>query len=681
MSRYRVSADIGGTFTDLVFCDVSTGEYKEAKVLSTPENLSDGIMNGISKVVKDFADIDFFVHGTTAGLNAVLERKGVKVALITTKGFKDVYEIARGNRKEMYNLSFKKIEPLITRNDVFEVEERILSDSLVETKLSESNVLDVIKEIKEKGYESIAVCLINAYLNPIHEVEIERIIEKKLPNIAVSLSHKIAREWREYERTSTTIMNAYIAPIVKNYLDFLEGRMSNTGFNESVYIMQSGGGVITSSVAKETPIQTLLSGPVGGAVGNMCISKTLNSKNLIGVDMGGTSYDVSLIIDGKPDVATETSLEGLPILTPMINIYTIAAAGGSIAWIEGGGLRVGPISAGANPGPACYGNGGKEPTITDANLVLGRIDPQGFLGGEKLLDKEEAIKAIKKVSDKLGLGVEETAEGICKIADAKMADAIKQITIRKGIDPRGFVLVSFGGAGSMHACLTADLLGIETILIPKMPGVFSAWGMLQSDIRLDTVRTVKSSLKNVSPTYIEEKYKEMVIEIASLLEKQNITDDQSEYHIIADMRYVGQEYTIRVPFENNIISESSLIKLSQDFHEFYHKIYGHSNQDGEVEMINLRLVGMGKLQKVQDQRTVDMSIANPTIKKEFKTIFDGKKYDSKIYSREYLKPGQKLIGPAIIEELSTTTVVPPNYEVTVDEYKNLVIKKWKRRQN
>jgi len=354
MGRYRVSADIGGTSTDLVFYDILTGDYKQGKILSTPPNLSDAIIEGINEKIDDYSQIDLFVHGTTAGLNAFLERKGARLALITTKGFKDVYEIGRGNRKEMYNLFFKKPVPLVKRNDVFEVEERILYDGIVETKLVKKSVLNIINEIKNRGYESIAVCLINAYVNPVHEIEIERIIKENLPDISISLSHKIAREWREYERTSTTVLNAYIAPIVQKYLEFLEERMSNKDFNKTIHIMQSGGGVITSSIAKETPIQTLLSGPVGGAMGNKTLSEALNYRNLIGVDMGGTSYDVSMIIDGKPDVVIETNLEGFPILTPMINIYTIGAGGGSIAWIEGGGLRVGPVSAGANPGPACY---------------------------------------------------------------------------------------------------------------------------------------------------------------------------------------------------------------------------------------------------------------------------------------------------------------------------------------
>ncbi len=677
MGRYRVSADIGGTFTDLVFYDIATGAYKQGKTLSTPPNLSEAIIKGINEKIDDYSEIDLFVHGTTSGLNAFLERKGVKVALITTEGFKDVYHIGRGNRKEMYNLYFKKPAPLVKRRDVFEVEERILFDGSVEKQINRENVTEVLRQIEKGQYQSVAVCLINAYVNPEHEIFIGDICREMLPGVSVSLSHKIAREWREYERTSTTVLNAYIAPIVQKYLELLEERMKEKGFNETIHIMQSGGGVITSPIAKDIPIQTLLSGPVGGAVGNKSLSEMLEYKNLIGVDMGGTSYDVSMIIDGKPDVSMETNLEGFPVLTPMINIYTIGAGGGSIAWIEGGGLRVGPLSAGADPGPACYGKGGSEPTITDANVVLGRIDPEGFLGGKMILDKEAAVEAVGKIAEKLNLSIQETAEGICKVADAKMADAIRQLTIRKGIDPREFVLVPFGGAGPMHACLTAEELGIETILVPEMPGIFSAWGMLQCDIRQDSVRTLKSIISNISIDDINEKYNEMIEEVSVLLRQQNIGSEHSEFQKIADVRYLGQEYTVRVPFKQGEINGSTLKELSDTFHQYHQNIYGHSNPDGEVEIVNIRLVGIGKLDKVQKRKSLQLSTARPKARKSCKAVFYGKEWKTQIYLRDDLEPGQKFAGPAIVEELTSTIVIPPGYEVTVDGFNNLLIKKMK----
>ncbi len=677
MGRYRVSADIGGTFTDLVFYDKLTGAYEQGKTLTTPRNLSDAIMKGISEKIDDYGEIDFFVHGTTAGLNAFLERKGARVALMTTKGFRDVYEIGRGNRKDMYSLSFKKPTPLISRQDIFEVDERILYDGTVQKALVEESVAEAVREIRRKGYESVAVCLINAYVNPVHEIEMKKIIQKSLPEISISLSNKVAREWREYERTSTTVINAYIAPIVEKYLKLLEDRISRKGFKEIVHVMQSGGGVITSSVAKEIPIQTLLSGPVGGAVGNSCFSETVKYGNFIGVDMGGTSYDVSMIIDGKPDVSMETNLEGFPVLTPMINIHTIGAGGGSIAWIEAGGLRVGPVSAGSEPGPACYGRGGKKPTITDANVVLGRIDPEGFLGGKMVLEKNAAAEAVKGIADELKLTVEETAEGICKIADSKMAEAIRQLTIRKGIDPREFVLVPFGGAGPMHACLTAEELGIETVMVPEMPGIFSAWGMLQCDIRQDAVRTLKSTINKDLIESIRQKYHEMQDEVLLMLKQQNIGEEQSEYQRIADVRYLGQEYTVRVQLEPGILTENSLNKLCRDFHEQHYKIYGHSNPGGEVEIVNIRLVGIGRLEQIPEKKAEKLVNTKPRCRKTGTAIFYGKEFETRVYLRDNLKPGQKFDGPAIIEEFTCTTVVPPGYRVGIDGYRNIIIAKIK----
>ncbi len=671
MAKYRVSADIGGTFTDFVFFNVDTKEFSAGKTLTTPANLSEAIINGIKEEISDFGDIEFFVHGTTSGLNAILERRGVKVALITTKGFKDVYEIARGNRNELYNMKFRKTKPLLNRSDIFEVDERILFDGEVEKPLTKQAVEAIIEPIKQGNYDAIAVCLINAYRNPSHEELVLKVLEEHFNNI--SLSHKIAREWREYERTSTVVMNAYIAPIVSRYLNVLEDRMKENSFNDSVYIMQSGGGVITTSVAKETPIQTVLSGPVGGAIGNNTLSQLLGYPNLIGVDMGGTSYDVSMVVDGKPDVSTETDLEGFPVLTPMVNIYTIGAGGGSIAWIESGGLRVGPVSAGSVPGPACYGNGGTKPTITDANVVLGRIDPDGFLGGRMVLDKAAAIAAVKTIADQLHLSVEETADGICRIADAKMADAIRQLTVRKGIDPRQFVLVAYGGAGPMQACSTAIELGIKTVLVPQMPGTFSAWGMHQSDIRQDAVRTYTVAVEAADQQILSSLINEMKDEVSKILGEQNIEQAKSEFRLSADLRYTGQDHTMGVAFNDTDFSAAALKGLRASFDQLHHSVHGHSNPAESVELVNIRLTGLGKLDKYQPSPAAALSDASLKPDKVTDVIFDSKTYQTAIYQRQDLAAGIKLQGPAIIEELTTTTVIPPQFSLTVDTYGNLIL--------
>jgi len=675
LSKYRVSADIGGTFTDFVFYNCETGRFKEGKTLSTPGNLSQAIIKGISEELPDFSQIDFFVHGTTSGLNAVLERHGVRVALITTKGFRDVYEIARGNRNELYNMKFRKTTPLIQRKDVFEINERILYNGEVEQEIDPESVLAAVEKIQAGDYEAVAVCLINSYQNPQHELELQKIVEPLLPGKVIALSHKVAREWREYERTSTVVMDAYIAPILKSYLEVLESRMKERGFQETVYIMQSGGGVITADVAKDCPIQTVLSGPVGGAIGNNCLSDMLGYPNLIGVDMGGTSYDVSMVVDGHPDVSTETRLEGFPVLTPMVNIYTIGAGGGSIAWIEGGGLRVGPQSAGASPGPACYGAGGQLPTITDANVVLGRIDPEGFLGGQMLLDQEAACRAVKSIGDQLGLSVEETAEGICKVADAKMADAIRQLTIRKGIDPRRFVLVAYGGAGPMHACLTGEELGIGTILVPEMPGTFSAWGMHQSDIRQDSVRTFTTDVSGADLTALDNLFQEMKEEVSALLRDQNISESQIEYIRTADLRYLGQDHTMNVAFRSGEADREAFRQLRDDFDQLHYSVHGHNNPAEGVELVNIRLTGLGRLERAVKEKSPLGGETPLPPKKYNEVIFHGQRYRTGIYEREKLSPGNRFMGPAIIEELTSTTVVPPDYEVSIDAYRNMLIKK------
>ncbi|WP_026576160.1 hydantoinase/oxoprolinase family protein [Bacillus sp. UNC438CL73TsuS30] len=677
MTRYRLGIDIGGTFTDLVLYDKKEKSYQTEKILTTPRNLSDGVIEGMQNLVENFSEIDYFVHGTTAGLNAFLERKGSSVALLVTKGFRDVYEIGRANRPDMYSITYRKPEPLVKRRNVFEVEERVLADGTIDTSLNLSQLNDVIDEIIESGFNSVSVSLLHAYKNPEHETTIKEAIKQKAPHISVSLSHEIAREWREYERTSTTVINAYVAPIVENYLASLEKRTAQGGLEGDLYIMQSNGGVMTSEVAKKMPIQTLMSGPVGGAVGSLSLGKMTDYKNLICVDMGGTSFDVSLVIDGEPDVTSETSLEEFPILTPMVNIHTIGAGGGSISWIEGGGLRVGPKSAGADPGPACYGNGGTQATVTDANLVLGRLDEEGFLGGNMRLNRDAAYKAIKEIADQLGLGVIETAEGICDIANAKMADAIRTLTVSKGIDPRDFALVAFGGAGPMHAVLIADLLGIKKILIPTVAGTFSAWGMLQTDIRHDAVRTFVSLLEQSDKQKMASLFEEMEVETDNILTQQRVKQEDMSFQRTIDIRYVGQEYTVNVPLSVEIIDEQSIDQIAGLFHEMHGKIYGHNNPEGVIEAVNLRVTGYGKLER-EAERSEESGVKTETdivARKNKQIVWNGTELNTPVLTTEHLKYGHRFYGPAIVEDPRTTTVIPSGYKVEVDPLGNLEITK------
>lgn len=675
MTRYRLGVDIGGTFTDIVLFDKKTGRYSTEKILTTTDNLTRGVLNGILRLIDDLSEVDFFVHGTTSGLNAFLERKGAKMALIVTKGFRDIYEIGRANRPEIYNIQYRQPEPLIKRRHIFEVEERILVDGSVDIPLNVESLEQVITQITKKDFDSVSVCLLHSYKNPDHEKQIKEIIQKKIPGMSVSLSHEIVREWREYERTSTTVINAYIAPIVENYLAELEKEIKDKKLIGNLYIMQSNGGVMTSEIARNNPIQTLMSGPVGGTMGSIQLGKITNNQNLICIDMGGTSFDVSMVINGEPDVTSEANLEGFPIMTPMVNIHTIGAGGGSIAWIEGGGLRVGPKSAGANPGPACYGKGGTQATVTDANLILGRIDPEGFLGGNMKLDQDAAYKAIERISNKLGLSVSETAEGICDIANAKMADAIRTLTISKGIDPRDFALVAFGGAGPMHAVLIAEHLGINKVLVPTVAGTFSAWGMLQTDIRHDNVRTFVSLLHESNHSKMNSLFKEMEIETADVLGQQNIFEENMKFTRLADLRYVGQEYTVSVPFSFEEVNEQTIEELIQLFHQRHLNIYGHNNPEGIVEVVNLRVIGYGRLEKDEKLEIGEKTKDDIEPIKLKAVIWNGEEKQTPVYSINDLAYGHVIYGPTVIESPSSTIVVPESYKVKVDRIGNLEITK------
>lgn len=675
MKRYSLSADIGGTFTDIVLYDRRKKDYKSAKVPTVKENLSKGVLDGIATMIEDFSEVEFFVHGTTAGLNAFLERKGANMALIVTKGFRDVNEIGRANRSEIYNIQYRQPEPLVKRRNIFELDERVLHDGTVHKEVSEDEVNKLLDEIEDAGYESVSIALLHAYKNPENELKVLDILKKRNDKMSVSLSHNIVREWREYERTSTTLINAYIAPIVENYLNQFEDQLEEKGTENDLFIMQSNGGVMTSEVAKDKPIQTLLSGPVGGTMGGVTLGEQTSNDNLICVDMGGTSFDVSMIIDGEPDVTSEVNIEKFPILSPMVNMHTIGAGGGSIAWIEGGGLRVGPQSAGAVPGPVCYGKGGTEPTVTDANVVLGRIDPADFLGGNMKLDFEGAYKAIEELGKQLGLGVYETAEGICEIANAKMADAIRTLTVSKGIDPRDFTLVAFGGAGPMHAMFIAENLGINKIIVPASAGTFSAWGMLQTDIRHDDVRTYVSLLRSSDEAVTKNLFDQMIVNSEDVLKSQNIDSNNIKHNKQYDLRYVGQEYTVTV--DENPDSQDFYDDLEQDFHDMHLNIYGHNNPEGAVEIVNLRVVSYGLLDKNPHGKLEEKADKDSNFDKVNQVFWNNEQVDTKIYNLEKLAVNEELHGPIIIETETSTIVVPHNFIAKLDDTKNLLIEKEK----
>ena len=672
MGKYRISADIGGTFTDIVVENKEVQQISTIKVLSTPENPANAVLTALKENL-NIEDIDFVVHGTTVGLNAFLERKGSRVLLLMTGGISDTYTIARGDRKELYNVQYKKPKPLVPREDVLEVKERIQWNGEIIKKIDHSDLNKIIEKINKEKIQAVAICFLHSYVNPAHEIEAKKIIKENVnDDVEISLSHELAREWREYERASTAVMNSYIGPITNRYLKSLESQLYNEGYKDPLYIMQSNGGVIRAKTAIEQPVKTLLSGPVGGTIGGSALSKKINRPNLICVDMGGTSFDMSLIIDGKPSLTNETEQEHIPLLIPLVDIHTIGAGGGSIAWLENNSLRVGPKSAGANPGPACYNKEGKEPTVTDANLYLGRLGSESKLGGWMNLNTKASENSLLKISKELSISPAELAEGILAIINAKMADAIRTITVKKGIDPREFSLVAFGGAGSMHAAWLAEELEIEEIIVPNDPGTFSAWGMLQTDIRRDLTVNFYNSFASLQKEKIQNSFNKLKTEATELLSIENVKIEDMTYSLTADMRYIGQEYYVNVEIDKSI----DLNKINQDFHETYKKQFGHSTPEGPLEFINLRLIAEGKINKSNSLKTEKDS--NVVQNSSRNITFNNKKFNTEILNRSNIQSNKKINGPLIVEEETATTVIPPHYVLEKDEFGNLIIIKEKK---
>ena len=670
----RVAIDIGGTFTDIVVENIKEKSSTTYKVLSSPNNPALAVVDGLKSSIDLLNEINFIVHGTTVGLNAFLERKGSRVLLIMTSGISDTYTIARGDRKSLYDVQYQKPKQLVPRMDVHEVRERMSWEGKIIERLQTKDFQAIIKKIKKENIKSVAVCFLHSYVNPKHEIQAKKILKEKIDkDVIISLSHEIAREWKEYERSSTVVMNAYIGPIVNNYLQKLEKDLLSNHYSKPLYVMQSNGGVIRAITAIQKPVHTLLSGPVGGTIGGAALSKIINRPNLICVDMGGTSFDMSLIIKESPNVTNETVQQSLPLLIPFVDIHTIGAGGGSIARLEEGALRVGPQSAGADPGPACYGKGGLNPTVTDANLFLGRIGIESKLGGWMNLQLSKSKQVLKKMSGKLSMQSVSLAEGILSIINTKMSDAIRTITVKQGIDPREFSLVAYGGAAPMHAVWIAEELEIKEIIVPPSPGTFSAWGMLQTDIRKDLNINFYFPFAVVKKESLKKRFKELANEASLLLKSEGVEKNKMVFNFSVDMRYIGQEYYVNIPV-NPLLD---LKKIEKDFHKTYNNKYGHSQLNAPVEITNLRLAAFGLIDRpINYSKNLDTKKTkqiNKIIKR--KVIFDNKKYNINVINRNSINIKDVLSGPIIIEEKSATTVIPPRYFVTRDLMGNLIIKK------
>ena len=675
MTRYRVSMDIGGTFTDVVAYDEATAKYTVGKASTTPHDLTEGVMAGLSQVVQTPKDISFTVHGTTQGINAFLQRRGVRVMLLATAGAGHVYHIARGNRARLYDIHYRKPEPLVPLSDIVEINGRLRSDGVEREPLDETGIRAAANRFRAEGFGSIAVAFLFSYVNSAHEVRAEQILREELgPDVQITLSHRVAREWREYERTSSAVLDAYTGPIIRRYLERLESEMQDQQLGVPLHVMQSSGGIVTARSARDLPLQTLLSGPVGGTMGGVALARLLDRPNLICVDMGGTSFDVSLIHDGHPDVTNEADLEGFPILMPVVSIHTIGAGGGSIAYTEAGGLRVGPESAGATPGPACYGRGGSRPTVTDANLVLGRIDPSWFAGGTMSLDRALAADVVDHLGTDLGLSTEVMAEGICDVANAKMAQAIRNITVEKGIEPREFSLVAFGGAGPMHAVFLARELEIDEVIVPSFPGAFSAWGMLETELRRDLSQSHYLAFDRVDLADLAQRLQSMEAEAVAAVEHEGARSDVIRTQHAVDIRYVAQEYTVTVPilFAAEPLEAGFRETLPERFHEAHRARYGHSNPGAPIEIVTLRTTAVGDLGR-PIPKPAELRPESPFLFDTRDVVFDGAPRATKFIRRRDLAAGVTVEGPAVVVEQTATTVIPPGAQLRVDQIGALIV--------
>jgi len=663
----RVGVDIGGTFTDIVVMDPADGSTSTYKVLSTPDNPSRGMLQGLDEL-GIARDIDYLVHGTTAGLNALLSGTGERIALVTTAGFKDVLRIRRAGNDNIWNLRARNIASVVAHDDVRTVRERMRYDGEVEQPLDVADVEALVGWLREQDITTVAVCFLHAHRNPRHELELRTLLHEGLPDLSVVLSHEVSPEQGEYERTSTTVATAYVARTVDRYLTHLTAELDQRACRAPLQVMRSSGGVCSAALVARQPIQTILSGPAGGVVAAETLARALNRPHLIAIDMGGTSSDVSLVIDGAMTLNTEGEIADHVMRMPVVELHTIGAGGGSIARVEAGGLRVGPTSAGAEPGPACYGLGGEQPTVTDAQVLLGRIDPDMFLGGRMRLDVAAAEAAMKTVGSELGLDAADTAEGILAVANAMMANAIRTLTLRRGVDPREFTLVAFGGAGPLHSVALAEELGIDEVVIPYAMGVLSAWGMLHANIRHDVSLPLSGRLGDAAGTA------ELVAALESLREsgrrllvEEGVDAGDQAFVETVDMRYVGQEHAISVTI-------GALDDLGTDFHASYAQHYGHSMADAPVEFVNARLSAIGRVGASlrDDGGAAEVSDGEA---RTTRVRIDGRVWDAKVVHRNTIGSETSLPGPLIVQEDGSTTLVPDGWSVRRAEFGALSLTK------
>lgn len=684
---YRVGIDIGGTFTDGVVVG-PTGAIDIFKDLSTPEDPSVGVFNVLGKAATyyhlppaDFlGQIDLLVLGTTVATNTMLEHKGVAAGLITTKGFRDSLEMRRGFKPNIWDLSPQRPPMIVPRYRRLGVKQRMDYRGEVLTPLDEDDVRRVIRELRATGVESIAICLLFSYVNDAHERRVAQLITEEFPEAYISISSETLRQVREYERTSTTVVNAYVGPVVRRYLERLRVGLAEEGLNNDFLVMQSNGGIMTIAYGSSHAVNAVLSGPSGGAIGGMFLARTLAIPNFIVVDMGGTSFDVTLINEGRYEMTTEGEVGGYRVALPVIDIHTIGAGGGSIAYLDQGGLlQVGPESAGAFPGPACYGEGGDKPTVTDANLLLGYLNENYFLGGEITLDKGAAQDAIReRVADPLGLDIVTAAHGIHKLTNANMADAIRVMSIQKGHDPRSFALLAAGGAGPAHAARLAQSVGLPRVVVPKAASVFCALGMLESDLKHDYVYTFWDFMSKLDLERLNAEFERLEADGRAALIAEGISPENIYFERDMEMRYEGQHHEVTVRIPSHRLGLDDIPEIARRFHQTHQRLFMYHEQDSDIETVNIRLTAIGKVPKPEIERLSANGVDLAAALKETRPVYfeecDGFT-DTPVYDGIHLRsqPGAHLTGPAIVEEMTTTTVVIPDWDCQVDAFGNLIL--------
>ena len=686
--RTRLAADIGGTFTDIVAFDEKTGRLLLGKALSTPARLVDGISHGMERAGASFAGAEAFLHGSTIAINTMLERTGAKAALLTTEGFRDVYEIGRINRPDAYNLYFRKHVPLIERALRFEVRERITAEGEIYVALDESSVHAACDRLEAAGVEAVAIMFLHSYVNPAHETRTREIVRERLPRAFVTASHELSREYREFERCSTVVANAYIGPVVSEYVRGIDERLERSGFEGSFLLVQSTGGLYESHQARTQCVRMLESGPAAGVVGAQALCSALDITDAVAFDMGGTTAKAGVIYRGEA-LTTGAALVGgyaqaLPVQIPMMDIFEVGTGGGSIAAVDASrALRVGPQSAGADPGPACYALGGNRPTVTDANLVLGRLGAERFLSGEMKLDARAAERAIREhIAAPLGLEVIHAAEGILRVAATAMSYAVKAVSTERGLDAAAFALIAYGGAGPLHAAIIAREIGMRRVIVPRAPGHFCAFGMLFADLRYDLVRTWFTRLADASFDAIEKVYESLVAEGRAALETSGVQARRVAAARAADMRYVGQEHPVTVELPAEVFRRRSRDALKRRFDAEHLRRYGTCAPEEAAEIVSLRATVTGAMKKPPLERIArggrtPLSSAHSGKRKVYFAEL-GRSLATPSYAREGLRAANRIVGPALIEEHASTTVVLPGDRLQVDEFGDLVIEVGRR---